>query len=85
MSNIRFTRKSIPKRRFKIKKEIKMTIEKPSNSIILKTRKSSYNTMQKLRRMNDISKKEFLEKNGIINTNSKAPNDIINMMISNIV
>ncbi len=85
MSNIRFTRKSIPKKRFKIKKEINMTIENPNNIIISKTRRSTRKTFEKLRKMNESSKRGFLEKNGIINTYSKAPNDIINLIITNIV
>ena len=85
MSNIRFTRKSIPKKRFKIKKNINMIVETPNNNIILKTRKSTYNIRNKLRKMNELSKRNFLEKNGIINTDSKAPTDIINLIITNIV
>jgi len=85
MSNIRFTRKSIPKKRFKIKKNINMIVENPNNNIILKTRKSTYNIQKKLKKMNELSKRNFLENNGIINTDSKAPNDIINLIISNIV
>ena len=85
MSNIRFTRKSIPKKRFKIKKNINMIIENPNNNIIMKTRKSTYKVQTKLKKMNELSKRNFLEKNGIINTDSKAPSDIINLIITNIV
>ena len=84
MSNIRFTRKSIPKKRFKIKKNINMIIENPNNNIIMKTRKSTYKVQTKLKKMNELSKRNFLEKNGIINTDSKAPSDIINLIITNI-
>ena len=85
MSNIQFTRKTISKKRFKIKKDINMVIENPSNSVILKTRKSTRKTSEKLKKMNDLSKRHFLERNGVINIDSTAPNDIINLMITNIV
>lgn len=85
MSNIQFTRKTISKKRFKIKKDINMVIDNPSNSVILKTRKSTRKTSEKLKKMNDLSKRQFLEENGVINIDSTAPNDIINLMITNIV
>ena len=62
-----------------------MIIENPNNNIIMKTRKSTYKVQTKLKKMNELSKRNFLEKNGIINTDSKAPSDIINLIITNIV
>ena len=81
---IQFTRKQ-PKRRWKCKKKIKLRIESPDKSVVSKTRKKTRKTREQLKEMDSTAKKQLLETKGILKTDSKAPNEVITLIISNLV
>lgn len=69
------------KRRWRCPKDVTLCIDSASHETIKKTRKKSRVIKNTLRQMDCSKKKKLLEKQGVIKENSKAPEDLVDIII----
>lgn len=84
MGRIKFT-VTRKKRRWECPRDVKLCIDAPDKKTINKTRKNQKKLNKSLGSMDMKKKKTLLEKNGVLKENSKAPDDIVDIMISGLV
>mgnify|MGYP001181129992 FL=1 len=85
MGDFKFKRTKSRRRMWKCPKDVKLHVENPGKAIISKTRKKTRKTRQKLMAMDSTRKREILERQGVLKQDSKAPSELVNLMITNLL
>ena len=73
------------RRRWECPKDVKLCIDTPDEKTMKTTRKSHKKLKLSLNSMDMKKKKQLLENKGILKENSKAPDEIVDVIISGLV
>ena len=87
MNNIKFTvkNKSLKKRKWTLTKNVKVKVDNLDKNTIKKTRKKTIETINLLKKLSPFEKKDLLEKKNVIKSDSKAPVELLDIMLRNLV
>ena len=83
--NIKFTRSNKKRNRWNLKKNIKLVVNHPDKKVIAFTRKKIRKNREDILKLSDNERKNLLINRGILKLDTKAPSDLINIMVYNLI